>query len=73
MLGAKVAAITLYSILVVSTTNPRDLAVSIAKLGVDYRYAFVAYATFRMAPLVHRDLKKYWFLGGLGASRRAGI
>ncbi|RLF00676.1 MAG: hypothetical protein DRJ57_00540 [Thermoprotei archaeon] len=56
-LAARVMAIILYSILVAATTNPRDLAVSIAKLGVDYRYAFAAYVTFRMAPLVRRDLE----------------
>ncbi|RLF06627.1 MAG: hypothetical protein DRK00_01135 [Thermoprotei archaeon] len=57
MLAARVTAIILYSILVAATTNPRDLAISIAKLGVDYRYAFAAYVTFRMAPLVRRDLE----------------
>ena len=57
-LAARVLAIVLYSIAVASTTNPRDLAVSISRqLGVNYRYAFAAFVTFRMAPLVSRDLE----------------
>ena len=57
LLALRVTTIVLYSLMVATTTNPRDLAVSFTKqLGINYRYSYATYVTFRMAPIVYRDL-----------------
>ncbi len=57
LLALRVATIALYSLTVAATTNPRDLAVSLTRqLGINYRYSYATYVTFRMAPIVYRDL-----------------
>ena len=78
MLGFKLAlrvlAIVFYSLLAAATTNPRDLAVSLAnQLGVDYRYAYAAHVTFRMAPLVKRDLENILLSRRMRGYRGGGL
>ena len=78
MLGFKLAlrvlAIVFYSLLAAATTNPRDLAVSLAnQLGVDYRYAYAAHVTFRMAPLVRRDLENILLSRRMRGYRGGGL
>lgn len=78
MLGFKLAlrvlAIVFYSLLAAATTNPRDLAVSLAnQLGVDYRYAYATHVTFRMAPLVKRDLENILLSRKMRGYRGGGL
>ncbi len=57
-LAARVAVILLYSIAVVATTSPRDLAVALsAQLRVPYTYSYMSFVTLRMFPLLARDLE----------------
>ena len=56
-LALRVLAIFLYSIIFVISTNPRDLIVSMVRqLKLPYRYAYAAYVSYRLAPLISRNM-----------------
>lgn len=57
LLAARVLIIVLYSLAVLSTTNPRELAVAFSlHLRVPYTYSFMLFVALRMLPLISRDI-----------------
>lgn len=58
LLAARVLVIVLYSITVLATTNPRDLAVAASvHLRIPYTYSFMVFVSLRMLPLIMRDME----------------
>ncbi len=52
----RLSVVVLASFVLIWTTNPRDLMVSLAKAGVPYRYAFAVFLAMRFLPMVQREV-----------------
>jgi energy-coupling factor transport system permease protein len=52
----RLSVVVLASFVLVWTTHPRDLMVSLAQVGIPYRYAFAVFLTMRFLPLVQREV-----------------
>ncbi len=52
----RLSVVVLASFVLIWTTDPRDLMVSLSKAGMPYRYAFAVFLAMRFLPLVQREV-----------------
>ena len=52
----RLSVIVLASFVLIWTTDPRDLMVSLSKAGMPYRYAFAVFLAMRFLPLIQREV-----------------
>ncbi len=52
----RLSVVVLASFLLIWTTDPRDLMVSLAKAGIPYRFAFAVFLALRFLPLVQQEV-----------------
>jgi energy-coupling factor transport system permease protein len=52
----RLSVVVLASFVLIWTTDPRDLMVSLSKAGLPYRYAFAVFLAMRFLPLVQREV-----------------
>ena len=52
----RLSVVVLASFVLVWTTHPRDLMVSLTKTGIPYRYAFAVFLTMRFLPVIQREV-----------------
>ncbi|HOA25078.1 MAG TPA: energy-coupling factor transporter transmembrane component T [Aggregatilineales bacterium] len=52
----RLSVVVLASFVLIWTTHPRDLMVSLNKAGVPYRYAFAVFLAMRFLPLIQREV-----------------
>jgi energy-coupling factor transport system permease protein len=52
----RLSVVVLASFVLIWTTDPRDLMVSLTRSGIPYRYAFAVFLAMRFLPLVQREV-----------------
>jgi energy-coupling factor transport system permease protein len=52
----RLSVVVLASFLLIWTTDPRDLMVSLTKIGIPYRYAFAVFLALRFLPLIQQEV-----------------
>ncbi len=52
----RLSVVVLASFLLIWTTDPRDLMVSLTKVGIPYRYAFAVFLALRFLPLIQQEV-----------------
>ncbi len=53
----RLSVVVLASFLLIWTTDPRDLMVSLAKAGVPYRFAFAVFLALRFLPMIQQEVE----------------
>jgi len=52
----RLSVVVLASFVLIWTTHPRDLMVSLSNAGIPYRFAFAVFLTMRFLPLIQREV-----------------
>lgn len=52
----RLSVVVLASFLLIWTTDPRDLMVSLAKAGIPYRFAFAVFLALRFLPMIQQEV-----------------
>lgn len=70
----RLSVVVLASFVLIWTTHPRDLMVSLNKAGIPYRYAFAVFLAMRFLPLIQREVDAVKAAHSIrGRAARSGI
>jgi energy-coupling factor transport system permease protein len=70
----RLSVVVLASFVLIWTTHPRDLMISLDKAGIPYRYAFAVFLAMRFLPLIQREVDAVKAAHSLrGRTTRSGL